>query len=92
MKGLKNIFSSNQTPEPSKEGSKGEQTPGKKPGDVLFARLRRLEQRIDKIEAKVSTNQRDTWRIEKKLASVIEAPSIETEPVPTGLPKGFFDY
>jgi len=64
---------SNRTQEASKDPSKSEPTPGITPANILFARLRRLEQRLDKAEAKLSVVQRDCWRIEKKTITSTEA-------------------
>jgi len=56
--------------------------------DNVYARLRRLEQRIERIEAVNSTLRRDLWRIEKKLESKV-VPSQDSQDIASQL-KGLF--
>jgi hypothetical protein len=81
---------SNDTQGPSKDASKRELTTGQSLVAVLFARLRRLEQRIDKIETKVSTNTRDIWRIEKKQQNQAHLELPVKADNSLGLPASFF--
>jgi len=46
------------------------------PLDSLYARQRRLEQKIERIEASITICRRDIFRIERKQRAETEAPSV----------------
>lgn len=88
MKALKNEVSIPNSGS-SKRLSKREHTGGQSPSDSMYARLRRLEQRIERIEAVVSTIRRDVYRIEKKQQRE-SVPSPIEQKAPLGIPEGLF--
>ncbi len=63
----------------SKHPSKREEAPHSRGYDNVYARLRRLEQRIERIEANNSTVRRDVFRIEKRQQREVKLPSNEIE-------------
>ena len=60
------VVESNQHQAESKYLSKRESKPGSNPADIMYARFRRLEQRIEQLESGLSTVRRDAYRIEKR--------------------------
>ena len=86
MKALPLTMESNPNQTGSNDLSKRVQTPQTKGSDNVYARQRRLEQRIERIEATISTIRRDVYRIEKKQQREVVAPSIPNSPeYPPGL-------
>lgn len=83
---------SNQSQAGKTAGLKDEHTKGAQPNDAMYARLRRLEQRVNAIESKVATTQRDCWRIEKRFQRT-NPPGAEDDKVGekfAGLPPALF--
>lgn len=74
-----------------KASSKREPTTPKRGLDALYARYRKLEQRVERLEAVNSTLRRDVMRIDRKQYRELEAPA-KTEPKNdlAGLPAGLF--
>lgn len=85
MLAMKEILtSSNLTQAPSKDVSKREHPAGKNPNATLYARLRRLEQRVIQYESQLSTVRRDTWRIEQKMNRLNLLPAKENKTTAPG--------
>ena len=87
MKAWPSTLESNPNQASLNDLSKRVQDPIKRGHDNVYARQRRLEQRIERIEATISTIRRDVYRIEKKQQREVVAPS--TSPSPE-LPPGLF--
>jgi len=83
MKAFAGLPESNEKQAESNDQSKRTTKGQSRPNDNLYARLRRFEQRIERLESAVSTLRRDAYRIEKRQQRAEQAPS----PVPApGIP------
>lgn len=87
MQALKSQIASNQNTGEEKASSKREPTPPRGGLDILFARQRRLELRIERLEAATSTLRRDVFRVEKRQYREKETPAPESnvDKLPAGL-------
>ena len=75
MKAVESFEKSNLNQAASKDLSKREHTTPTRGNDGMYARLRRLELRLNQIESVVSTTRRDVYRIEKKQQRDLRLPS-----------------
>ena len=86
---------SNQTQAIPQRLSKRELETPKRGTDTLYARLRRLEQRVVNLEAGLSTTRRDVFRIEKKIQRADSLPSLKDvepgTPAREKIPSGLFN-
>lgn len=91
MKALRTAIESNGDQAGQNSLSKRQDEPSSKGIDGIYARYRKLEQRLERVERIVSELRRDVYRVEKRQYRGKETPSLQVkEPEREVLPAGLF--